>query len=311
MSDPGRRLLAGWNRFEEFWFRPADTRVYALLRIAFAVVALLNLIDLWPHRAAFFSRQGMVDLGAVQPEDSERIRFSLFFLVDSPGGVTAIFLGAAAAMICLAMGWWSRVMIILVFAWQLSYSYRAIPVVHGWDVLLRIQAFILMFSPLGLSARAWWRSGWGGAVKRSAALAPGYGLVLTQIQLAVIYWQTVWLKVADPFWRDGEFLSHFMLSLYSRFPDGRWENWQMASELLTYLTLVVEIAVPLLLWNRRTRWLGLVAGFGLHFSILFVSHIWLFSLAVLVPYLAFLEGNDLDRWARKFRREQKWDADVL
>lgn len=305
MNAIGQKLGAGWRRFENAWLGPVDLRVYGWLRVAFAVVALANLIDLWPHRFTFFSSDGLVDSAAVA-EAAGTWRISLFHFADSPAVVTTVFVIAALAMLCLALGIGSRVMIVLVFAFQVSYTYRAFPVVHGWDILLRIQAFILMISPLGPTFRECFISRYGRLQRRENSV-PRFGLVLTQILLAVIYWQTIWLKAPDAAWRNGEFISHFMLSNYSRFQSPSWANWEVVSAVLSYATLVIELAVPLLLWRKRTRWLGFALGFSLHLGILAVSHIWLFSWAILVPYLAFLTGEDLDA-IRRFVRRRKGDA---
>ncbi|MCB1229575.1 MAG: HTTM domain-containing protein [Verrucomicrobiae bacterium] len=294
-----QKLGAAWRRFEQGWFGPADIRVYDWLRVAFAVVALANLIDLWPHRAAFFSSEGLIDHAAVA-EAAGPWRLSVFQGADSPVMVTAIFIVVAIALVCLALGFWPRVMIAIVFVWQLSYTYRAFPIIHGWDILLRVEAFILLISPLGRTLGEFVMRKTG-EIERLRDTVPRYGLVLTQIVLAVIYWQTVWLKAPDPAWRSGEFISQFMLSIYSRFQTPAWADWQVASALLTYATLAIETAVPLLLWNRRFRWLGFVLGFGLHLGILAVSPIWLFSLTILVPYFAFLSGEDIDAIGTFFR----------
>lgn len=287
---------------EGFWFRPADARVYALWRIGFAMVALLNLIDLWPHRATFFSENGIVDRETFLGAPFDPARWSLFEFLESELGVTMVFLIVAVALVCLGIGWFPRVMIAIVFVWQVSYTYRAVPVVHGWDILLRIQAFLLLISPLGPSVTSWWKAcREGGGTERIVTSVPRYGLLLMQWQLAVLYWQTVWLKVADVSWRNGEFFSYFMLSIYSRFQGIEWADRLVLSSILTYATLVIELAIPLLLWCRKTRWLGFLLGFGLHLSILVVAKVWLFSLTVLVPYLAFLERADLDRWQTRLR----------
>ena len=298
-----------WGRIEGFWFRPVDARIYALWRMGFALVALLNLVDLWPHRAAFFSTEGIVDGETFLGPPYDPMRWSLFEWIGSEAGVTAVFLLVAVALVCLGIGWWPRVMIALVFAFQVSYTYRAVPVVHGWDILLRIQAFLLLFSPLGPSLIAWWKQGRGegddgSRLAQWAAEVPRYGLLLVQWQVAVLYWQTAWLKVADVSWRNGEFISYFMLSIYSRFQGPEWADRVLLSSVLTYATLVIEIAIPLLLWNRKTRWLGFVLGAGLHLSILVVAKVWLFSLAVLVPYVAFLDGRDLDHCTRWWDRRR-------
>lgn len=287
---------AGWRRCEELWLGRADARVYGLLRIAFAVVALVNVVDLWPHRLAFFSDAGMTG----HPEG--RACFSLFQQAGSAGMVTTMCVAAALSAVWLAWGVMARPAIAILFVWQMSYTCQGYALVHGWDILLRIQSFILLISPLGPSLPD--LLGRSGAVRRSVALASRHGLVLTQIQLAVVYWQTVWLKVPDAYWRSGEFFSYFMMSIYARFPSAAWARWEVVSAVLSHATLAVEMAIPLLLWRRRTRLWGIVAGIGLHVSIFAVSHILLFSLAVLVPYVAFLDGEDLDRWGSRLRKRR-------
>ena len=62
-----RRLLTRIDAaIDTLVWKPVDVRIYAALRIAFAAVSLLNLVDLWPHRHAFFSPDGMIDLAEVQ-----------------------------------------------------------------------------------------------------------------------------------------------------------------------------------------------------------------------------------------------------
>ncbi len=288
------KLLAG--KVHDLFFGPADPRAYALVRTSFAAVALLNLIDLWPDRHAFFSSAGLIDLETLRRNTAGAPYVSVFYWIQEPAGVTAVFIIAAIALIALGCGYATRLCAIIAWLWQCSYVTRAFPAMHGWDVLLRIIAFVLMVSP---SDRIWrLDSLWNRKTIQSVdsisdqKFVPRYGLVLLQVQLAVVYWHTVWLKVDDSFWRDGEFISFFMMSMYSRFPNFHWENWQLLSNVLTYGTLVTELAIPLLLWNRRCRWLGFVLGIFLHGGIWFMSSLWLFSLTIMIPYFAFLEPQD-------------------
>jgi hypothetical protein len=114
----------------------------------------------------------------------------------------------------------------------------------------------------------------------------------------VIYWQTLWLKLADEHWRNGEFVAYFQLSMYSRAPLEFWAHAEILSSLLTFGTLLVEFLIPLLLICRRTRRIGFAVGFGFHFGILVLSKVWLFSLAIWIPYFAFLESDDVTRLER-------------
>ena len=72
--------------------------------------------------------------------------------------------------------------------------------------------------------------------------------------------------------------------------------------MLTYGTLIFELAIPILLFFPRTRWLGFLSGIGLHLAIMLLSTIWIFQLVILVPYIAFLDRRDMDWIVSFFRR---------
>lgn len=292
-----RSITAAWGKGDAFWFRPVDARVYALFRMAFALVALVNVVELWPHRHALLSDGGLIG----RPDLSGRPILSLPELSALPIDVAMVI--AALSALWLASGVRARLAAALLFVWHFAYTAMAYPAMHGWDILLRILSFIVLISPLGPSWREWPGGRRAGAVARVSR----HGLVLAQIQLAVLYWQTVWLKAPDPYWRNGEFFSHFMLSIYSRFPSPAWAGADLVSAGLTYLTLAFEAAIPLLLWRKDTRWAGIAAGVLLHGAITVTSHILLFSLAVLVPYIAFLDGWDLDRIGARLRKWREGD----
>jgi hypothetical protein len=287
-----------WLRIEDFFFSRVDPRPYALVRICFAFVSLLNLITLWPDRLIFFSDAGMID-GPALRESYPGPYLSIYYWLDTPEFVTASFLVAALAMVCLGLGIGTRLAAFVIWVFLSSYIARGFPVIHGWDILQRIVAFILLISPADRcwSLGNWWR----GKHAIPAADVPRYGLILLQVQLAVVYWQTVWLKIKDETWRNGEFIAYFMRSMYSRFPDWPWENWELLSNALTYGALAIEAAVPLLLWSRRYRWWGFALGWGLHIGIWSMSSLWLFSLVIMFPYFAFLERADFEKLGRWLR----------
>jgi hypothetical protein len=116
-----------------------------------------------------------------------------------------------------------------------------------------------------------------------------------QWQLAVIYMTTVWQKMPDPYWRNGQLLAYFSVSLFSRDPDALFlVHHEWLSAVATYLSLAIEVSIPWLLWFGRTRVLGLVAGIGLHFLVAVTGRLAIFSTCMLIPYAAFLEAPDID-----------------
>src|SRR5204863_4412487 len=108
----------------------------------------------------------------------------------------------------------------------------------------------------------------------------------------LIYVCTVWLKAPDEFWRRGEALTYFMMSMFARFPHPAVSHHPVAGAVMTYGTLVTEAAIPFLLWARKTRHLGVCLGAALHIGIALCSRLALFTLAMLPLYCAFFEARD-------------------
>jgi hypothetical protein len=287
-----RRLTAWGKVVVDFFWGPADPRAYALVRIALSVAGLANVIHLWPHRHEYLASTGMISLDAIRDATQGGLYGSIFYWISSETGVTLVLLGAAVALVSLGIGFWSRASAALVFVWHLSYSHRAFPVLHGWDAILRVYSFLLLVSPM---ARAWTLPRFLERNAKEERDLPSYGLRLMQWQLFVLYLTTVWLKLPDPFWRNGQVLSYFSVSLFSRSPNDLFlVRHEWISAIGTYLTLIVEASLPWLLWFKKTRFVGLLAGLGLHLVIAATAKLTVFSLSMIPAYASFLEREDID-----------------
>ncbi len=267
------------------WLTEVDSRRYAAVRIALGVLVLLNIAHFWPLRVALFSNVGTVG-GAASAELNPGLHLSVFSLAPSPLGVTLTFVCAAAAAALLTIGKWARPMAVAVAWFSLSTIQRAPLATGGWDFVLSNFALLLAFSPLGAEWRPadLWRS-----CERGPRV-PRYGLVLMQLQVFVVYWQTVFVKMGNPYWRNGEFLTYFVMSHHGRFA-GTWAlGWHETFDKLTYLTLLVELAIPVLLWIPALRAWGLALGVALHLGIgLLGTGLWMFSATMLMGYCAFID----------------------
>jgi hypothetical protein len=290
------------RKLVDFFWGPSDPRTYALVRISLAMAGLLNLIDLWPHRFEYFASTGMISLDVVRQATREGLYLSVFSWVTSEKGVTAVFLGAGLALVALGAGLWTRVSAALVFAWHASYSVRAVPVLHSWDSILRIYSFIALISPAG---RVWSVAHLVRPRSDDTRDVPVYGLRLMQWQLFVLYLATVWLKVPDAFWRNGQLLAYFSVSMYSRAPSSLvLVRHEWISAVGTYLTLGVEASAPWLLSFRPTRTVGFVSGLGLHLVIAMVAKLAIFSICMIPPYLAFLDRRNIDGLIARIERKR-------
>ncbi|HLK37785.1 MAG TPA: HTTM domain-containing protein [Polyangiaceae bacterium] len=300
------------RRVVQFFWGPADPRTYALVRIFLAFAGLVNLIDLWPHRYEYCAATGMISLSIIHKLTQGGLYTSVFFWVTSERGVDAVFLVAATALVTLGLGLFTRASAALVFAWHVSYSIRAFPVLHSWDAVLRVYSFIILISP---SARVWSLTHWLSSARSTQGTerttspkkddgddVPIYGVRLMQWQLFVIYLMTFWLKAPDPFWRNGQLLAYFSVSLYSRTPDDLlMVRHEWISAVTTYASLAIEVSVPWLLSFRRTRAYGMLAGFALHAMIAATAKLGVFSISMIPPYMAFLDRGNVDWLVQRAR----------
>jgi hypothetical protein len=216
--------------------------------------------------------------------------FNVFTWVHGDTAVTIAVLFFALALVCLTLGIFQRVAATAAFIWVSSYSATAAIALSGFDTILRVVGFVLVISPVvpTWSVRLWDRA-------QPEHPPPSYGLRLVQWQVLLIYVCTVWLKAPDPFWRTGAAVPYFLMSIFARHPTAAAAHLGALGALLTYGTLLVELSVPFLLWVRKTRWLGVGLGAGLHVGIALSSELALFTLAMLSLYAAYFETEDFDR----------------
>lgn len=287
----------------DLFFKGEDERIYAVVRMAFAAVALLNLIFLWPDRQVFFSEGGIVDLETAM-NAARPVYLSVFGLIGSEAGVTAVLLATALALVLLLLGIGTRAAALWVLVWHISYMTRAPLPMAGWDLVLRCFSFLVLISPVGQcwTLPALLRG--GGAMV--AAQVSRHGLVLMRLQVVVIYWHAVAARLLhpDPYWENGEFLSYFMLSHHMRW-EGAWAlQYGSALAVWTYLIQFGEAVLPVLLWAKKTRWWGALLGALLHVGIFVVARdLGMFCLAMLMGYTAFLRKEDVaaaEAWVRRW-----------
>lgn len=176
---------------------------------------------------------------------------------------------------------WSAFLLMLMLQRYLIGSYN-----YG-DLILRTVLLLgLALGPSGayLSVDAW-RKGWSWR----APLVSIWSLRFVQLHISLGYVLTVALKLMGDHWIDGTAIWYALQledlmrveapDLLISFPIGA---------VLTWMTLAVELFVALGVWFRKTRAIAVAAGVALHLSIFLAMDIGLFSIVMIVSYLAWL-----------------------
>ena len=254
----------------------ADARAVGLVRILVGVAAIGNALEHW------------VALDRLLAPAVVKMPY-LAWLPYPPPGLAPLLIGMwlVAALLFIA-GMWTRlagavltgVMAYVLLLDQQLYSnhlYLAILV----TLLLTIADSGARFS---LDAR-------NGA--RRDAIA-GWPVVLLKIQISIVYFFAALTKV-NPAYLSGDIVAHFVhADTLGLFPAG-WPVMPFM-QALAVASIATEFFLAFALWFAGWRWLALVAGLGLHLSIIFTGgaaigvpdvRFTVFALLTVAPYMLF------------------------
>ena len=296
------------NTFQlKFWFGRVDSRPISVFRVFFAALLFKNAIYNLSLADEFFSDTGYVPRSALWDGLARADRFSLMDAMPYSWMATAFFILWAGVALCLLVGNRTRLMVVINFVIVLSVHERNIYVLNGADTVLRVLSFWMLFLPLGRHYSVDAIRNRCAAYSRSRDLDDlrvrngqntvfAFPLRAAQLQIAIIYLFSFIEKLPGEIWQSGEGI-HYALQMTSlTLPTGDWfltvsPLW--LTSLLSYCTLFVEAAFPLLMfvpfWQPVPRALGLLLGMSLHLGIAATMSIPNFSLIMLISYLLFCE----------------------
>lgn len=276
-----------------------DTRALGVFRIAFAVVLLTNLYDRASDfgLVSFYSNEGVLPNHYAIFLRLQPGYWSMLLGLSTPAEVTVGFALIGLVYTLYLVGWHTRLMQLLVLICVESLNFRFLVVQHGGAVVVNIVAALSLFLPVGerysldallkslrtghdatveaLGARRW------PALARARVASLAF-LVLC-LQFAVIYFFNT-IHKTGPSWRDGSAVHDLAWVNRLATPVAIWlrtHGLQYASPVLSWGTLVVEGALPLLILSPvLQRWLRPLAFaliVGLHGGIALLSRLAAFS----------------------------------
>ena len=227
--------------------------------------------------------------------------------LDSPSSARLALAALVGASIAIIIGWRPTVWLVVAFALLVAIQRRNPYITNSGDLVLRDLALLLAFCPTGaaLSVDRIRRDG-RRAFFTSALVAP-WGTRLVQLQMMVVYLFAVRSKNGSS-WSDGSAVSTaFRLDDLQRFGPVQIliDNVTVVA-LITWSTLIVELALGTLLWSKRLRPALIVLGVLLHLTIDASMLVGFFGLAMIAGLMTFLDADWIERVAQ--RRRQRVDA---
>jgi hypothetical protein len=286
------RLSTIGEWWQGFWFRPEPTYTVGLVRMGFGALAVLWTLWLLPILHDLLGPRGVVP---DQHQPAIPGNWGVFEIVSSDQAILIGWAVLLASAIALTLGWHSRVAAVLVFVLILSFLHRDVWVFNAGDSVVRIIALFVALSPCGtalsLDQRRRTGSFW------SAQSRPPWPLRLMQVQLSIIYLSSVLIKLTGQSWPQGTAVSYALrLVDMQRLPSPDWLTTNaLLMNVATWAALATELAIGVLVWNKRLRPWVLAAGAAMHLMIDIGIIIGIFSYAMFVLYLAWVPPDTVKR----------------
>lgn len=270
-----RMLKQTINSFDKFFFEEKPTEGIALFRIlwmgiifAFFLLDLANLQD-------FYGPHALISLHTVK-EQFPFLHANVFhFFRPSYEVAYGIIIIYGVSLVTSMAGFFTRTSLFVALICMTSLHQRNIWLLGSSEVLLRTITLLLLCSPCGHSLSVDSLLGRHFPRFRQKKNWPVWALRLIQIQISVIYIWTVWHKLKGESWIDGTAVYYVTrLDSMRNFSIPFVMNSLLALKLMSWSSLVIEVAVGVFIWTEKWRKPVILIGLFYHLAILFMMGTW-------------------------------------
>lgn len=296
------------KQLDHWMFGHGSPVTMGVLRLVIGGLAFINLLLISVGFEDWFTEGGFVplELNRTYAGDVWRLNF-LGGVYDGRIALAFYSLVTVSAFFTM-IGLWSRWSSAILALGMITLHHRNMVILHGGDVILRMAIFYVAFSPSGAACSvdrliALWK-GKAPLIPANVSMWPQR---LMAIQVAIVYYTTVWGKWMGFRWKDGT-ATYYPLHLNEFkkfwFPEFLRDNL-FFNIVSTYGTLIVELALATIVFYKPLRRYAVLGGVGLHLFIEYTMNIPLFAFIMMATYLAFYEGDEMSACAKRIGERLK------
>jgi predicted DCC family thiol-disulfide oxidoreductase YuxK len=291
--------------WSQFWFQSSPTSPLEIARIGIGAALLVNYGAASAYLFDFWGEGGFVPRALVLDDRTNDWIQSVFFYFTAPWQWIAFHVLFLICCAALMLGWRTSWVKWIVLIGHVSYAYRNPIIAYGVDKILACLLLILCVAPIGRAISLDRVRAVRAAKRKNLAAAPppyaspwaGACIRLMQIQMAAVFFYSAVGKLRGDDWWDGD-------AIWVVFTTGDHYN-RLVLDLLashywlvnvgTYGTILIEIAFPFLIWQRRTRPYFLVLALLLHLQFAVLMGLFYFSFAMAMGHTSFVRPEWLAR----------------
>ncbi|MBX9721710.1 MAG: HTTM domain-containing protein [Candidatus Obscuribacterales bacterium] len=295
-----------FKTIENALFEPASPLPLCLFRIVYGLVLLEYCFLLAPELITCFSDiNGILRIQTLSNVFSLPVINLLTVLPPGDNWIIAFFIVFVIACICVTIGLFSKVSMILVYLGLVSFQHRNIYVMHSGDHLLALAAFYMLFAPIDSALsldrirRIWFSSQMPAEIPEKQSL---WAFKAYQFQFALIYFQTSWAKLSAPIWWNGTAMYYVLrYEEFARFYVPFVPYNMILIKLSTWAALCIEFCAWIFIWFKETRYYVLGSLVLLHIGIDYAMNIPVFEHIMLASLIIFIPAEDLTTAMNKIK----------
>ena len=288
------------NQWDRFFFRPAPVEGIAFFRIVWCFLLLIYLLFDVGNIHDFYGPKALVSLKTVK-DQFDYPHMNIFHLLGDSLSVVRLMMAIYGLALFSAMiGFKTRSSLMIALICMVSFHQRNIWLLSSSEVLMRTIMIFLVCSPAGnaLSIDALI-----GRLRNSPL--PGewapWALRLIQIQISIVYLWTVWHKLKGEHWIDGTAVYYATrLDSMTNFPVPFFLDNLFLIKIMTWGTLLLELALGTLIWFREFRRPLIVAGIFFHLGIEYMMSIPFFELIMISLLINFFTPEEFKELVRSY-----------
>jgi predicted DCC family thiol-disulfide oxidoreductase YuxK len=299
-------MLNIWQRFIDWTSQDRLLIGASVFRILAGMTILYQYLINYHQRHYLFGPEAAWPYDVFAARIQQSGSFSLYAINPSLPWFEFVFHLGIIVTTLWVIGWRTRLMTVLAYAFYWSAQERTPVLWDGGDNIMSLVFIYAFFANLGAhfsfdAARLRRARERGGLLQKALSMTHNAALLAFALQLCLLYGVSGLYKVQGEMWQNGTALYYIMR--VDEF------NWRGVSELVytnaflmtagTYATVAFQVAFPFLFFmNRYTRLFALAMGFGFHLSIGAFMGLVTFSAFMISVELALITDNEY----RSFRR---------
>jgi hypothetical protein len=291
------KLTTLYAALKKALFEPDSPTPLCLFRIVYGLVLLEYCFLMAPELLTCFSdSNGILRVATLPHVYSVPVINLVAWLPPTDSWLIGFFAIFTCACLCVTLGLFSRVSIVIVYLGLVSFLHRNIYVHHSGDHLLVLAAFYMMFAPLGAELsldRLLFGRDKRGTQPANCSL---WAVKAYQLQFAIIYFQTSWAKLASPMWWDGTAMYYVLRDVeFMRFPLPMIDNLAVL-QFLTWSAVSIEMCAWIFIWFKETRYVVLASLLALHLGIDYAMNIPIFEHIMIASLVIFIPAADAQKF---------------